>query len=152
MEMSLFGMLGNFKVYIFILESPMTRRSRFICYWIKSTISITNQNVFCNFFCKLQAILLVINTILNTDLPYIAGKRVTTGMWVNQVLCDYSTISSPNIQPNRLKFGDGIVDIYYFVEKSEEGPRCITARLIQGQMQQGTEEVGPKKGEYTEAM
>ena len=58
----------------------------------------------------------------------------------------------PNIQPNRLKFWDGIVDIYYFVEKSEEGPRCITARLIQGQMQRGTEEVGPKKGEYTEAM
>jgi len=46
----------------------------------------------------------------------------------------------PNIQPKRLKFADGIVDIYYFVEKSEEGPRCITARLIQGQMQRGTEE------------
>jgi len=51
----------------------------------------------------------------------------------------------PNIQPNRLKFADGIVDIYYFVEKSEEGPRCITARLIQGQMQRGTEEIGPRK-------
>jgi len=34
----------------------------------------------------------------------------------------------PNIQPNRLKFGDCIVDIYYFVEKSEEGPRCIRPR------------------------
>jgi len=58
----------------------------------------------------------------------------------------------PNIQSNRHKFGDGIVDIYYYVEKSEEGPRCITARLIQGQMQWGTEDVGPKKGEYTEVM
>ena len=58
----------------------------------------------------------------------------------------------PNIQLNSFKFGNCIVDIYYFVEKSEEGPRCITARLIQGQMQRGTEEVGPKKGEYTEAM
>jgi len=58
----------------------------------------------------------------------------------------------PNIQSNRLKFGDCIIDIYYFVEKREEGPRCITARLIHEQIQRGTKEVGPKKGEYTKPM
>jgi len=58
----------------------------------------------------------------------------------------------PNIKSNRLKFGDGIVNIYYFIEKSEKGPRCITARLILGQMQRGTEEVRPKKGLCTEVI
>ena len=40
---------------------------------------------FLRFFCEEPA----------QGVPYIAGKRVTTGMWVNQVLCDFSTISSP---------------------------------------------------------
>ena len=85
-------------------------------------------------------------------IPYIAGKRVTTGMWVYQLLCDFSTISSPICNQNGLKLWGCIVDVDYFVEKSAEGPRCITARLIQGEMQLVTEEAGPKKGEYIEDM